>query len=133
MRKLIKFAAALVVASFTFNTVWEYLHLPLYTGYEHLGTGWPLILWATSGDVLYTLLIVGFVFLCFTEDSPRRYVALGIGGFLCAMFIEHKALVLHKWAYTTEMPTLWGVGLSPLLQLTLLIPLSVYVAGRLTR
>lgn len=136
MQKLIKFAVALAAISFVVNLVWEYLHLPLYTGYEQLGSGWPLILWATSGDVLYTLVVVAFVFLCSLEAKPRafrHYVALGIGGFIVALLVEYKAMALHKWAYTTAMPTLFHIGLSPLLQLTILIPLSVYIAQRLVK
>lgn len=131
MRDLGKFIPALVLAAFLTNALWESIHLPLYTGYEHLGTGWRLILWATAGDVLYTCLIVGFVFLCSGKNPSWRlsqYTALGIGGFVCALLVEYKAMALHKWAYTTMMPTFLHVGLSPLLQLTILVPLSVYLA-----
>ncbi|MBY0473074.1 hypothetical protein K2Q00_02175 [Patescibacteria group bacterium] len=136
MRIASKFIAAVVALSFAFNLVWEYLHLPLYTGYEQLGSGWPLILWATSGDVLYTVLITTFVVLCSGEVGPwyiRHYAALGVGGFVVALLVEYKAMALHTWAYTTAMPTLFHVGLSPLLQLTTLVPLSVFLAQRWAR
>ena len=133
MQKLTKFAVALVAVSFVLNLVWEYVHLPLYTGYEQLGSGLPLILWATSGDVLYTVLITAFVLLCSDKVGPwrpRQYAALGIGGLVVALLVEYKAMALHKWAYTTAMPTLLDVGLSPMLQLMILVPLSVFIATK---
>ncbi len=41
---------------------------------------------------------------------------------------------LGIWSYKPAMPTLkvWGVGLAPLLQITLLPALSVYLATELT-
>lgn len=125
--------------SFGLNGVWEYLHLPLYTGYEQLGSGFPLIMWATAGDAMYTILIVLFVALCkrdvlwFEKARMAEYVLLGVLGCATAMFIEYKALVLHRWAYTNAMPTLFGVGLSPLLQLTLLVPVAVLLSNYIYR
>lgn len=127
------------IISFVLNFAWEYLHLPLYTGYERLGHGLSLVAWATAGDVMYTFLIVLFVALCkrdilwFQKAKTPEYILLGALGFATAMFVEYKALALHRWAYTAAMPTIFHAGLSPLLQLALLIPLSVYLARRFTR
>ncbi|OGC88873.1 hypothetical protein A2419_02490 [Candidatus Adlerbacteria bacterium RIFOXYC1_FULL_48_26] len=136
MRRYTNFLAVLVVVSFALHALWEYSHVPLYTGYEQLGSGLPLILWATSGDVLYTLLITAFVFLCSDKVGPwraRQYAALGIGGFVIALLVEYKAMALHKWAYTAAMPIWLGVGISPIAQMALLVPLSVYISWRFTR
>ncbi len=139
MRTLLRYATLGTIA-FLANFAWEYSHLPLlYTSYEKLGHGTALIVWASAGDVMYTFLVVLFVALCkrnevwFQKAHTPEYILLGILGFATALYVEYKALALHRWAYTTAMPTLFGVGLSPMLQLTLLIPLSVYVTKRLTR
>jgi hypothetical protein len=138
MRTLLNYATLGAIA-FLANVAWEYSHLPLYTSYEHLGHGTALVLWASAGDVMYTFLVVLFVAICkrnelwFQKANMPEYILLGILGLATALFVEYKALALHRWAYTTAMPTLFGVGLSPMLQLTLLIPLSVYAARQLTR
>lgn len=119
-----------------FHGTWEYLHLPLYTGYESLGSGWHLVVYATAGDIAYTLLIA-----CVLAAQKRRidwiraaerrdYATAATLGFFVALFVEYKALYLHRWSYAASMPMvpLLGVGLSPLLQMTILTPLAIWIA-----
>lgn len=126
---------ALAVIASLLHFVWEYLHLPLYTGYETLGQGTCLIIWASAGDVLYTVFVVLFVAACkrnllwFKTAKTPEYILLGVLGLVTAVFVEYKAHTLHRWAYAALMPTLWGFGLSPLVQMTLLLPLSVYLTN----
>ena len=116
--------------------VWEALHLPLYTGYEALGSGWTLVFFATAGDVMYTLLIVGLVTLIrgdlhwIQRPKKNEYLATALLGGLVACMVEYKALAFHRWAYAAVMPVvpILGVGLSPLLQMMVLTPISVYVS-----
>lgn len=125
--------------SFGSHYVWESLHIPLYSGYAGLGGGMPVVLYATVGDVFYTLLAVGV--LCVYKRNtkwlrnPTRsdYATLALAGFGIALFVEEKAAVLGRWDYTDAMPTLWGFGLSPLLQMTILLPLSVYASAFILR
>ena len=125
--------------AFILHLFWETLHLPLYTNYSALSGPLPITLYATLGDVLYTLgAVLGIGFLKQDIDWLRRaraldYATLTVVGFATALFVEYKALALHRWAYTAAMPTIFGVGLSPLLQMTLLLPLSVYAAQLLAR
>lgn len=129
----------LVAVAFILHFVWEMAHIPLYTGYEALGTGMSLTLLATAGDVLYTLAAVLLValfkqnFKWIRAAKPSDYVGLGVLGFCIALFVEYKALALHRWAYTAAMPLFAGVGVSPLLQMTLLLPLSVFGAQYVLR
>ena len=136
MRRTTLFLITLALCSFALHFVWEYLHLPLYTGYEALGEGLPLVIYATLGDVLYTLLVVGLCMLLARSKTwaeklhSKEYFLLALSGFLVALFVEYKAQVLGRWVYTDLMPTLFGIGLDPLLQMTLLLPLSVYLANK---
>ena len=122
----------LAVISFVLHFVWEKLHIGLYTKYEKLGQGMPLTLMATSGDVLYTILAVLFVstvkqnILWVIHPTLAEYVSLGILGFCVALFVEYKALALKRWAYKKSMPLMFGVGVSPVLQMTLLLPFTVF-------
>lgn len=129
----------LAVISFGSHYVWESLHIPLYTGYAGLGGDMPVVLYATVGDVFYTLLVVGA--FCVYKRQARwlrnpahgDYIALAIAGLAIALFVEEKAALLGRWEYTAAMPTLWGFGLSPLLQMTILLPLSVYASAFILR
>jgi hypothetical protein len=125
--RVIRYLSILFVVSFVLHAVWEYAHLPLYTGYDGLFGGYPVWLVATLGDVLYTL---GAVLVLWLIKLDKNYAALTVAGFCVAVFVEYKAMLLHRWAYAAAMPTVLGLGLSPLLQMTLLLPLSVYISSR---
>ena len=118
--------------AFVLNGVWEWgqLSLNLYTGYEGLFGPYPVWIVAALGDALYTLVVVGALALLKKE---RSYALLSFGGLLVAIAVEYKAILLHRWAYTAAMPTIFGLGLSPLLQMALLVPASVYLAGAMWR
>ena len=66
--------------------------------------------------------------------SVREWTALLAVGFVAGVLLEWLAKVLELWAYTELMPTitLFGhtVGLSPIVQITVLPALSVAVATR---
>ena len=130
------------VTAFVLHLAWEMLHLPLYSDYEELRTLLPLPLWAALGDVLYTLLAIGLVSL-FKKSGLRwiaqarvsDFIGLAVLGFLIAIGVEYKALALDRWEYSAAMPIvpLLRVGLSPIVQMTVLLPLSVYFASALLR
>ena len=123
------------VVSFSLHYVWEQLHIPLYTSYEGL-TVMPIALYATSGDVLYTLgaiLLIGLFKrrLQWIEDvEVSDLIGLAVVGFVIALLVEYKALALMRWAYTDAMPIIpfLHVGLTPILQMTLLLPFSIRIA-----
>ncbi len=120
--------------TFILHLVWESVHLSLYKGYEKLGTGWRLSLMATLGDVMYVLLAVLFMSLVkenvtwLSHPTFVNYGNLALLGFAIALFVEYKALALRRWGYGDRMLLVFGVGLSPLLQMTILLPLAVYIA-----
>ena len=122
----------LICVSALLHFVWETLHLPLYTGYGALSGGVPITVFATLGDVLYTVAAVLLVSLFkrklewLTAARGSDYMGLAVLGCGIAFLVEYKALALHRWAYTAAMPLIFGVGLSPLLQMTLLLPLCVF-------
>ena len=119
--------------AFVLNFVWETLHIPLYTNYGDIGV-LPLALYAAFGDVLYTLIVIAGVALykhdaCWMRRAQcRDYTALALLGLCVAVFVEYKAMLLHLWEYAPAMPTLFGFGLSPLLQMAVLLPLSAYIS-----
>lgn len=136
-----RFIFILVVTAFVLHFIWENSHVSLYGGYENLSPYLPITLWATLGDVFYTLL--AFLALSLWKRSFewcgklgfRDYIAPAIAGFGISLFVEYKALALERWFYLPSMPIIpiLNVGLSPVVQMTLLLPLSFYLAGRINR
>lgn len=122
----------LFLVSFLLHLVWERVHIRLYTGYEAMQGRLPVFVFATLGDVLYTFIAIALVslfkgpFSWFLAAGPSDYVGLALLGFFIAVFVEYKAMALGRWKYLPAMPRLFGLGLSPLLQMTVLLPLSVY-------
>ena len=135
-----RFITLLVLVSFILHMVWEFAHHGLYTGYENL-TPLPIYLWATIGDVLYTLVAFALA-SCFKhgiewikEARWPDFLGLATLGFFLALYVEYKALALGRWIYTPAMPIVPGfeVGLSPVLQMMLLLPLTLLIVSLIER
>ncbi len=130
--------ALLAAVAFVLHFVWERAHIGLYTGYEALEGFLPVYVFATLGDLMYTLLAVGLLMLFFgmrllQAPRVRQYALLAVMGLCVAIFVEVKAAMLGRWEYTSAMPLIHGLGLSPLIQMTVLLPLSVFIVARLER
>lgn len=121
--------------SFALHFMWESAHVPLYTGYKGLSGDIPMSLWASIGDVLYALAAVALLTIgkgradWLSEARIIDFCVLAVFGFLIALGVEYKAFVLGRWAYTSAMPVIpyLHVGLSPILQMTILLPFAVYL------
>jgi len=66
-------------------------------------------------------------------NKPKKsdYIIIIITGFIIAIFIETINLNLGRWAYKEIMPTIFGIGLSPLIQLPLTAVVSLYLVRRI--
>ena len=128
--------ALLVFVSFALHLAWEFSHYRLYTGYENLST-LPIYVWATIGDVLYTLVAFTLASLFkrglgwVREAAIPDYVGLAALGFFIALYVEYKAVAFQRWVYLPEMPIIpmFDVGLSPVMQMVILLPLTVFVVS----
>ena len=58
------------------------------------------------------------------------YATASVLGLAYAALVEHAALAAGRWSYTERMPVVpgLGAGLWPLLQMTLLPPLTFWIA-----
>jgi len=53
-------------------------------------------------------------------------------GILIAIIIEYRGvLIFHEWSYSFSMPTIFGIGLTPLIQLSCTGLLSFWLTSRL--
>lgn len=129
----IKYIATLSVIAFLLHIVWENAQASLFAGYQFFLQHFPMCFVGTIGDVLITLLVLAFIWLL-KEDRPKTiadFLALAIIGFIVAVAIEQHALLVGKWSYEAAMPIIpvLEVGLTPIIQMTLLLPLSFYLAN----
>jgi hypothetical protein len=109
---------------------WEVAQLPLYTLWQDAGAShiaWA-VLHCTAGDVLiacssFVLVSAGLGGTDWPARSPGRGLALLlVVGVAYTAFSEWLNVYrLGSWAYADAMPTLWGIGLAPILQ-WLLVP-----------
>ncbi len=133
-----KIIVAVLVVSFFLNLLWEVAHsllydwndLPLQNTVQFYV---PKILMASLGDVMYVFIILlllslfrrGFIWIL--NPKGRDYVSLIMWGILFAIFIEIKAETLGLWSYNSYMPLIFGIGLTPLIQLAITSSVSLFI------
>jgi hypothetical protein len=126
------------------NLLWEVAHSLLYD-WNQLPLGndiyfyIPRIFGATLGDAFTISLI--FVINCLFRrrlswcyhPEKKDYFNFLFLGLLFAILIETKAMLLNQWSYNRYMPLIFGIGLSPLIQLAITSMIALYLASKLTR
>lgn len=125
----------LIIITGIVHFMWESAHVHLYGGYEHIAPKTYIVWYATAGDILYTLLIAGLysikkrTILWPISIVKKDYFFLTLLGGIIAVFVEYKALITHKWYYLSNMPLIpiLNIGLSPVMQMTLLTPLIFFL------
>jgi hypothetical protein len=137
-RRLGRFFATTVLASFVLNEIWEMAQMSAYV--ETAGHSWTstlaLCTRAAVGDVGIILGIYAVGALAAGDlgwglvGRWNIYATAAVLGLACAALVEHAALAAGRWSYTERMPvvSVIGAGLWPLLQMTLLPPLTVWIA-----
>jgi len=136
------FFATLVLTSFVLNVIWEMAQMSAYVETE--GHSWTrtlgLCTQAALGDVVIILGVHTAGALAAGEmgwglqGRWNIYTSAAVLGLVYATLVEHAALAAGRWSYTERMPVvpLLDAGLWPLLQMTLLPPLTFFFAKRWT-
>ena len=137
-RRLGRFIAATVLASFVLNEILEMAQMSAYV--ETAGRFWTstlaLCTRAAVGDVGIILGICAAGALAAGDpgwglrDRWNIYATAAVLGLVYAVLVEHAALAAGRWSYTERMPVVpvLGAGMWPLLQMTLLPPLTLWIA-----
>lgn len=119
-----KYKKFLLIVSFSFilNLIWEFSHFVLYIDLSGIPKNLHLIQ-ASFMDML----IISAIFLIISlknknlnwTKKPKRidYLIIVVLGIIVAGGIEFWALSVGRWMYKDLMPTIFGIGLSPLIQL----------------
>ena len=124
--------------SFSLNLVWEISHVGLYTIWREadgLRIAWS-VFHCTVGDVLIALAIYALAAIAlWRADWPvSRPWTGGLIVVIAAMAFTawsewYNVYRVGAWNYTTSMPLIFGIGLTPLLQ-WLVLPPAMVVAYR---
>lgn len=132
--------AFVAVVAFTVNLCWELAHSALYDWNipplesdvrYYIGR----IVLSTAGDSFFIVLIcalmsfikggVGWV----NGPSKKDAVMLALMGLLASAAIETRAMLLNRWTYNELMPMIFGLGLTPLVQLAATALITVKLAA----
>ncbi|MBI2806606.1 MAG: hypothetical protein HYX68_16620 [Planctomycetes bacterium] len=133
------FLLALTLSAFGLNWLWEMFQMPAYTEMAERSwaeTALPCAFAALS-DVAMTLAIYGIGCLAAgnwrwgVERTWNIYLTGTLLAGLFATALEWKFLGSGRWSYNERMPIvpILGIGLWPLMQLMLLVPLSWFIAA----
>lgn len=131
MKKEIKLLLVLFISAFILNFAWENLHFPLYAGNNiGISSKLGLMLYASSIDLFWILavylLIAAIDKKLKWELNKTNLILFSILLITIAMFIEKFALSTGRWVYSSSMPIIFGIGLSPLIQLAITGLLSLF-------
>ena len=127
---------AWAVASFFLNLAWEIAQLPLFTIPSAQNTRQIAyaVAHCTAGDV--AIAVVSFLIAAvalrdanWPASHPWRGVAIAIfSGVLYTAYAEwYNVYQAGYWAYSSSMPLLFGIGVSPLLQWILIPAATVLI------
>ncbi|OIO81415.1 hypothetical protein AUJ84_01065 [Candidatus Pacearchaeota archaeon CG1_02_32_132] len=131
----------ILVISFFLNLLWEVSHSLLYDWskaplQDSLNFFVPKILIATLGDVFYIFIILLIISLFRRGFNwtlyPKKidYIFLLISGVIFAILIEARAKYFGLWYYTSSMPLIFGIGLTPLIQLAITSSLTIFIIDK---
>ena len=131
-----RYAARWMLLAALLNLAWEVAQLPFYTLYEE-GSATAIayaIAHCTIGDVLIAVacycaaaLVVRDLRWPLVHPASGAAIAVAIGVAYTGFSEWLNVSVRASWEYAATMPTLYGVGLSPLLQWLLIPPLMVFL------
>ena len=125
----------LAIIVFLLNLLWEVCHTRLYTSDLYMTNikDYMLVLLRMSFiDMLIILIIFGVIsffyksFSWINKPKTRDYIIVIIYCLIVASVNELRALGAGRWTYTTAMPTLFGIGLSPLVQLAVIALIGLW-------
>ncbi len=125
----------LVPIILTLNLIWEFSNYKLYIDLS--GTPSVLHLIIASFADLFLIMFVFLIISIFRKninwiEKPNKldYLIIILLGLLIAIAIEVYSLSKGRWSYTDLMPTIFGIGLSPLIQLFTTSILSLWIINK---
>lgn len=139
MNKIIRIISVLTLTAFTLHIIWENVQAPLYLWYESFAQHLGVCFLATFGDIAITLFVYAIIALLknniywIEELNKKDILVLVIMAFYIAVQMEQQALLFDLWGYNNFMPIIqyFGVGITPVLQMVFLLPISMYLTKKI--
>lgn len=139
---MIKFLFNLFFISLLLNFVWEISQMPLFS---EMGMGirsdyleFLRIHWEVTGKdalmVVVIYIVIGFLLRNWewSKNFNRGWMILWITLPFWQAVIEYYSVYLyHRWAYAETMPLIFGIGLSPILQMLILPSIAILLSYRI--
>lgn len=132
--------SSIFVFTYLLNFLWESFHsVFLYKGHNFNAIKYvPMIGKVSAIDGILVLgiycsvaLLCGNFFWLRKADRKQTFTFIVLG-LIIAAFIEYRGVfLLDKWGYNLIMPTIFGIGLSPLVQLSITGILSLWTTKKL--
>ena len=131
------FLIIFIVSTFILNFAWENLHFPLYAG-NNIGINsyWLLMIYASFIDLVY-ILSAYFLIALTSKKLNWDLNLINIILFITILIIfslltEIRALSTGRWSYNPGMPVIFGLGVSPLVQLAVTGILAFFIARKIS-
>lgn len=129
----------LLVIAFMQNFLWEALHAVfLYANHDFAASKYVIMLLYVSAVDAVMILFLYFLNAIFFKElfwirklNSKKIYAYSLLGLIIATIIELRAFSLNRWEYTSLMPTLFGLGISPIVQLSVTGVISIWLINRL--
>lgn len=132
-----KFYGVLPAVSFGINLVWEISQMSFFEGKPGGSTLENLFFCAVASviDALTTAAVFRLLVKTLQKIDWRFYLAAAFLGAVCAVIFEAAAGAFGFWSYDEKMPIIpfLNTGLLPFVQLTILIPLAIWLALKLKK
>ncbi len=113
----------ILIISFFLNLLWEVLHSQLYTTCikASLKKYIPLITLASVKDAFWITLFFIITTITFKNtnilNNPYQLILFITLAISFSFFDERISIKRKRWEYTKQMPVVFGVGITPLLEL----------------
>jgi len=128
------------VLSFLLNYIWESVH-EAFLYKKHSFNAEKYILMMLRVSTVDAFIILGIYFgvaalwkdiLWLQKMKKNQVYASCLAGLVIAAIIEYwNVLLKEEWSYTLHMPTVFGIGISPLIQLSATGLLTFWVSRRI--
>lgn len=143
-RKKIRYAiltlSLIFTLSFLLNYIWESVHEAFLYNKHSFNAGEYILMMLRVSTVdaviilgIYLGVAAGWKDILWLQKILKMQVYIScLAGLLIAAIIEYwNVLVKKEWSYAPGMPTIFGIGLSPLLQLSTTGLLTFWVIRRI--
>ncbi len=133
-KRVVNFYLTLPITAFGLNWIWEMVQMFAFE-IKPEASRLQVFFFCTLASVIdaaVTALIYRVLKSLIKSRSVKFYLAAAFFGAWCAVFFEWFARLFNLWSYNEMMIVIpfLETGLLPFLQLTLLVPLAIWLVGK---